>query len=58
MFSSNHHLSLYTKLITVVNKTKLVKHEIKTMRHHSQFYGMIRMGVASYVRGNRTEIDE
>ena len=68
---SHCHLSLYTKLTTVLN----AKHEIKTMSHHSkhhfiiqyislrgtavnEFYRMIRMGVAGHVRGNRTETNE
>ena len=34
MLSSNHHLSLYTKLTTVLNKEDWQKHEIKNMRHH------------------------
>ena len=54
--------------------SKLAKHEIKTMSHHSKhhfhsihlfeghcsewFYQIIRMGVAGHVRGNRTETNE
>ena len=34
MLSSNHHLSLYTKLMTVLNKEDWLKHEIKSMSHH------------------------
>ena len=35
MLSSNHHLSLYTKLVTELNKEDWqLKHEIKSMNHH------------------------
>ena len=64
MLSSNHHLSSYTKLMTVLNKE-----DWQSMSHHSkhhfitqyislrgtavnEFYRMIRMGVAGHVRGN------
>ena len=36
MLSSNHGLSLYTKLITVLKKRRLAKHEIKAISHHSR----------------------
>ena len=69
---SHHHLSLYRKIMTVLNKAK---HEIKSMSHHSkhhfitqyislrgtavnEFYRMTRMGVAGHVRGNPTETNE
>ena len=69
---SHHHLSLYTKLITVLNKE--IKTEIKHVSDHSQhhfitqyissrctavneFHQMIQMGVAGHVRGSRTETD-
>ena len=54
MHSSNHHLSLYTKLITVLNKEDWQSMKIKSRRINR----MIRMGVTGHVRGNRTETDE
>ena len=73
MLSSNHNLSLYTKLMAVLNKD--LRSMKKTMSHHSkhhfitqyislrgtavnEFYRMIRMGVASQVGGSRTETSE
>ena len=39
MLSLNHHLFLYTKLMTVLNKEDWQSmHEIKTMSHHSQHH--------------------
>ena len=38
MLSSNNHLSLYTKLMTVFNKEDWQKHEMKNMSHHSQHH--------------------
>ena len=72
---SHHHLSLHTKLITVLNKYDWQNMKLKTMSHHSkhhfitqyislrstsvnEFYRKIRMGVASHVRGNRTETNK
>ena len=71
---SHHHLSLYTKLITVLNKEDWQSMN-KSMSHHSEhhfitqhislrgtavneIYRIIRMGVAGHVIGNRTETDE
>ena len=34
MISSNHHLSLYTKLMTVLNKEDWQSMKIKNMSHH------------------------
>ena len=70
---SYHHLSLYTKLITVVNKedqqsmNKNYESPLATPFYHSihlfeypvnEFYGTIRMGAANHVRSNRTETDQ
>ena len=62
MLSSNHHLSLYTKLVTVLNKEdwqSMKKTVSYDSQHHfitqyislrctavDEFYRMIRMGVA------------
>ena len=35
---SHHHSSLYTKLMTVLNKEDWQSIKIKTMSHHSQYH--------------------
>ena len=71
MLSSNHHLFLYAKLITVLNKEVWQSMKYKlwvTTQHHfitqyislrctavNEFCRMIRMGVAGHVRGNRRD---
>ena len=74
MLSSNHHLSLYTKLMTVLDKEDWQSMK-KKMSHHSQhhfithyislkcttvneFYRLKRMGVAGHVKVNRIDTDE
>ena len=54
MLSSNHHLSLYTKLMTVLNiKIRLAKHEIKTTSHRSKHHF-----ITQYISFRGTAVNE